>query len=242
VKIIPVIDLKNGVVVHAQQGQRECYQPVQSSLCQSSNIDQVIRAFLSLYAFDTFYIADLDALTGQGGHDNTINVVLRCYPQIMFWVDQGYRPYSKRASHLKNYMPVLGSESYCEDTVAELNAFNGNFVLSLDYKDNQMLGAKSLFDNSALWPKDIIVMTLDHVGSTKGPNFEKLRGFAQRFPEKNFIAAGGVRSAQDLMTLQHMGVEQALVASALHSGQLSATDIVGFQAKKYPASEVFFNI
>jgi hypothetical protein len=42
--------------------------------------------------------------------------------------------------------------------------------------------------------------------------------------------------------LQNGGINQALVASALHSGALSAADIADFQAKKYPASEVFFNI
>ncbi len=233
-KIIPVIDLKNGVVVHAQQGQREHYQSIQSSLCRSSNVDQVIRAFLSLYAFDTFYIADLDALTGQGNHDDTINALLRCYPRIMFWVDQGYLPYRKRAAHLSNCMPVLGSESYSENTIAEFNAFNGKFILSLDYKGDEMLGAKSLFDSSALWPNDIIIMTLAHVGSTKGPDFEKLRRFCQQFPTKNFIAAGGVRDVRDLIDLQIAGIGQALVASALHSGKLSAADIHHFSGKKIP--------
>ncbi|WP_394753022.1 HisA/HisF-related TIM barrel protein [Crenothrix sp.] len=227
-KIIPVIDLKNGVVVHAQQGQRDHYQPIQSSLCQSSNIYQVIRAFLSLYAFDVFYIADLDALTGQGDHDNTINAVLRCYPKIMFWVDQGYRLSSHRTNYLSNYMPVLGSESYCENTVMQLKNFKGSFVLSLDYKNNEMLGAKSLFNNSALWPNDIIIMTLDQVGNTKGPDFDKLRQFCQQYPDKNFIAAGGVRDAEDLISLQNGGINQALVASALHSGALSAADIADF--------------
>ena len=65
-KIIPVIDLKDGVVVHAQQGIRDLYQPINTALCQSSDIYQVIEAFLGVYDFDTFYIADLNAITHQG--------------------------------------------------------------------------------------------------------------------------------------------------------------------------------
>jgi phosphoribosylformimino-5-aminoimidazole carboxamide ribotide isomerase len=234
VKIIPVIDLKNGVVVHARQGQRTHYQPIQSALCSSANIDQVIQAFLSLYAFDSFYIADLDALTGQGEHDNIINALLCCYPQIEFWVDQGYRPQAKPISPLKNHMPVLGSESYCDDTVAELKAFKRRFVLSLDYKDDAILGAKSLLDNTNLWPMDIIIMTLDQVGSAKGPDFDKLSRFCQQYPEKNFIAAGGVRNSEDLRALQAMGIKRVLLASALHSGAVVATDIAYFSGKKIP--------
>jgi len=50
-KIIPVIDLKDGVVVHAKQGHREHYQPINTDLCKSSDIFQVIEhswVFMSL--------------------------------------------------------------------------------------------------------------------------------------------------------------------------------------------------
>ena len=74
-KIIPVIDLKDGVVVHAHQGMREQYQPIGSNLCQSSDIYRVIEAFLGVYDFDTIYIADLNAITHQGDHDR---LIMRC--------------------------------------------------------------------------------------------------------------------------------------------------------------------
>ena len=54
-KIIPVIDLKDGVVVHAQQGMRENYQPIKTDLCPSSDIYNVINAFLAIYHFDTIF-------------------------------------------------------------------------------------------------------------------------------------------------------------------------------------------
>jgi phosphoribosylformimino-5-aminoimidazole carboxamide ribotide isomerase len=235
VKIIPVIDLKDGVVVHARQGERDYYQPMRSSLCWSSNIHDVIQAYLSLYAFDTFYIADLDALTGQDNHDALINEVLTAFPQTVFWVDKGYRVYSEAETYLANYRSVLGSESYCDDVVTELKAFDGRFVLSLDYKGDDGLGAQCLFDDAEFWPEDIVIMTLARVGGVSGPDFEKLKWFCQRYPNKNFIAAGGVRDINDLIELQNCGIQYALVASALHSGRLSAKNIADFEAKKYPA-------
>jgi len=68
-------------------------------------------------------------------------------------------------------------------------------------------------------------MTLAQVGGHQGPDYAKLRQFCSDYPDKNFIAAGGVRHADDLMQLQQIGVKQALIASSLHSGAISQSDI-----------------
>ena len=44
-KLIPVIDLKNGAVVHAKQGIRENYQPIKSVLTTKSDIYSVLNGF-----------------------------------------------------------------------------------------------------------------------------------------------------------------------------------------------------
>ena len=221
-KIIPVIDLKDGVVVHAQQGVRERYQPISTNLCQSSDIYQVIEAFLGVYHFDTIYIADLNAITHQGDHENLIFDVLACFPHILFWIDSGYQRYKK---HPGNYLPVLGSECYRDETLSELDAFDKRFILSLDYSISEALGAKTLFSDQKLWPKTIIIMTLNRVGSNQGPDLDKLTWFCRQYPHKNFIAAGGIRDVNDLRTLKQAGVQQALIASALHSGAIRREDI-----------------
>jgi phosphoribosylformimino-5-aminoimidazole carboxamide ribotide isomerase len=45
-RIVPVIDLKDGAVVHARQGRRDTYQPIASPLCASSDVYRVLDAFL----------------------------------------------------------------------------------------------------------------------------------------------------------------------------------------------------
>ena len=221
-KIIPVIDLKDGVVVHAQQGMREQYQPINTNLCQSSDIYQVIEAFLGVYDFDTIYIADLNAITHQGDHDCLITDVLTSFPHILFWIDRGYQRFKKYPG---NYLPVLGSECYSDETVLELKAFNNHFILSLDYSISEALGAKSLFSDPDLWPETIIIMTLNRVGSNQGPDLDKLNWFCRQYPHKHFIAAGGIRNTADLQALKQVGVQQALIASALHSGAIRRKDI-----------------
>jgi len=224
-KIIPVIDLKNGVVVHARQGNREHYEPINTDLCKSSDIFQVIEAFLGVYEFDCFYIADLNAITHQGNHDLLIADVLVRYPKITFWVDKGYQKYGESMPTTGNVLPVLGSESYRNDTVAEIKAYKDNFVLSLDYSSGNALGSECLFSDSGFWPKNIIIMTLDRIGSNHGPDLEKLTGFCRQYPDKNFIAAGGIRNKQDCVLLSKAGIHQALVASALHSKTIKSEDI-----------------
>ena len=221
-KIIPVIDLKDGVVVHAQQGIREQYQPICTQLCQSSDIYQVIEAFLGIYNFDTIYLADLNAITQQGGNERLITEVLDFFPHILFWIDSGYQRVKKCPG---NYLPVLGSECFSDETVLELKTFNKNFILSLDYSISKELGAKSLFSNPDLWPDKIIIMTLNRVGSDQGPDLDKLKWFCRQYPLKHFIAAGGIRNTDDLLALKQVGIKQALIASALHSGAISPKDI-----------------
>lgn len=216
-KIIPVIDLKDGVVVHARQGEREHYQPVNTDLCPAPDIYQVIQAFLDIHDFDTLYIADLNAITYQGDHQNLISDVLACFPQISFWIDSGYQRYKQYPG---NYVPVLGSECYSDETLSELDAFNKRFILSLDYSAIEALGSKILFSNHDLWPDTIIVMTLNRVGSHQGPDLDKLNRFCRQYPHKNFIAAGGIRDVNDIKALKQAGIQQALVASALHSGAI----------------------
>ncbi len=192
-------------------------------------------AFLGVYEFDTFYIADLNAITGQGDHQHLITDVLTRFPQITFWIDQGYQKYDRNPQCSGNTLPVLGSESYRDETISEIKAYNNDFILSLDYSNSNALGAPSLFSDPDFWPKNIVIMTLERVGSNHGPDLNKLAEFCRQYPDKNFIAAGGIRNKQDVMALSAAGVQLALVASALHSGVIKTEDIAEFQAKKYPA-------
>ena len=73
-----------------------------------------------------------------------------------------------------NYLPVLGSECYRDETISELKAFKNHFILSLDYSNSDALGAESLFSDQNFWPDNIIIMTLDRVGSNQGPDLDKL--------------------------------------------------------------------
>lgn len=218
-KIIPVIDLKNGIVVHAKFGQRENYRPIQSVLTPKNDIYSVLNGFLRLHAFDTFYIADLNAITGQGSQYDLIEQLAKNFPKITFWVDAGYQ---KAQDFLPNYLPVLGSECFTDDNFLEILDFEKRFILSLDFGENgEKLGSQKFFTQTQLWSENVIVMTLNRVGSSQGTAIDLLEEFKRDSPKIKFIAAGGVRNNDDLAQLAKIGIEQVLVASALHSGAIT---------------------
>ncbi len=223
--IIPVIDVLNGTVVHAKQGNRKDYAPLQSSLCKSADIFDVIDAFGKHFKPNCIYIADLNAITRQHSNSDLLNAVLTAYPGITFWVDAGYPLPNADFLNFSNFVPVLGSESFQEDTVDELKQFGNAYILSLDFSVTGEIGAKSVFTQTELWPKRIIIMSLAKVGSNLGPDVDRLQIYCKHYPEYNFIAAGGVRGTQDLDDLIKVGVDFVLVATALHNGQIKPNKI-----------------
>jgi phosphoribosylformimino-5-aminoimidazole carboxamide ribotide isomerase len=220
--LIPVIDLKDGVVIHAQRGQRSSYQPINSLLSPSADVYDVIDAFLQINDFSVIYVADLNAITQQGDNQALIHDVLQRYPLITFWLDAGYSSPSLAFAGLSNYRPVLGSEC-CS---AQQMTTTKNALLSLDFSaHDEPLGEARLFSDSTLWSEQVIIMTLARVGSNSGADIEKLHFYQQTYPHIAFIAAGGVRHIKDLQQLKAIGINSALVASAFHTKAISKADI-----------------
>lgn len=229
-QLIPVIDLLKGMVVHAKKGDRSHYQPIQSALCKSSEPIDVVNGLLELYPFERIYIADLDAITGQGNHANTIKYIQEQYPALEIWLDAGI----SNVNHLHSWSDlklrhVIGSESitFIHD-LCEISAYlNKNFILSLDSNQSGFLGCADLQTNTDLWPANVILMSLAQVGANQGVNLELLEKFKHYSKEFKLYAAGGVRNIDDVCTLEHLGIHGALLASALHNKQISANEIRG---------------
>jgi phosphoribosylformimino-5-aminoimidazole carboxamide ribotide isomerase len=225
-KLIPVIDLMRGLAVRAREGKRHTYRPIQSPLCASPQPEDVINAFLQLYPFDTFYIADLDAVLGAGNQSRVIQRLEKEYPRVEFWVDAGIATLSAYRLWTGQHRSrcVIGTETLAD--AALLEALDKNsFILSLDFKADRLLGPGVLLQHSTLWPSNVIIMTLSRVGSSRGPDYNLLAKLTGSRPEKNYYAAGGVRARGDLTRLKEMNLRGVLLASFLHEGHLVTEDI-----------------
>ena len=87
-RIIPVLDLLEGLVVHAVKGQRERYQPVRSILAASADPLEVAGCLQAETKCRTFYIADLNAIQGKGHNREAIGKIASQL-DVELWVDAG---------------------------------------------------------------------------------------------------------------------------------------------------------
>lgn len=226
-EVIPVLDLKQGVVVHARMGRRDQYRPIETPLASTSSPVDVARGLLAIHPFETFYIADLDAIEHAGDNDAALTRLKTELPNLVFWVDNGVADLARAKSWLDAGLGnlVLGSESQCDGALVRRLSGDDRVILSLDYRGDAFLGPAALLSDAAGWPGKIIAMTLARVGSANGPDLDRLAAIRARAPDKLIYAAGGVRDPADLAALRRAGIAGALVASSLHNGKLTGAQL-----------------
>jgi phosphoribosylformimino-5-aminoimidazole carboxamide ribotide isomerase len=225
--IIPVLDLRGGVVVRAQMGERHRYQPIVSPLSPTSDPIDVMRGLLTVHPFTTFYLADLDAIEGTADNAPVLHRLQAAFPAFALWVDNGVADVAaaKRwlgadVGHL-----VVGSESQKDMAMVRQMADHDRVVLSLDFRGEAFQGPPELLRDVAAWPRRLIVMTLARVGSGAGPDLDRLSAIRNMAAGRDIYAAGGVRDSADLAILRRAGIAGALVATSLHDGRLRGSDI-----------------
>ncbi len=227
-EIIPVIDIRQNQVVHAVKGQRQNYRPLQTCLCDSHSADDIVQAFIDTYPFKTIYIADLDAIQGTSNNEHLIEQLLNKFQSVSFWVDQGI----SSAIELKiqsRRQHVIGSETNISpETLNELFTSSLEIILSLDFQTKTFLGHQDLLEKTDLWPERIIIMSLSHVGSNNGPDYNLISDIQKIAGDRKIYVAGGVRHEDDLQTLNDMGIDGVLIATALHTQQIKADTLLKF--------------
>jgi phosphoribosylformimino-5-aminoimidazole carboxamide ribotide isomerase len=226
-----VIDLLDGVVVHAKKGQRQHYQPIQSQLTASCQPFDIVAALLDVYPFTQLYIADLNAIQKINGvytsHYDLIAQIQQQFPQLTLWVDAGIRD-SAALKHWEKLHArlIIGSENFnALDSFLAMQFSDTNWILSLDFKPDGYCGPIELLTQTQYWPKEVIVMSLAHVGANQGPDMELLTKLLAHAHRHHLIAAGGIRDIDDLTQLDALHIHGALIASALHQQQITAVQL-----------------
>jgi phosphoribosylformimino-5-aminoimidazole carboxamide ribotide isomerase len=240
VRILPVLDLKAGLVVHGIAGRRADYRPIVSRLTASADPRDVASAFVTQLGLKELYVADLDAIAGAPPALATF-ATLRALGCAL-WVDAGLRTADQAESLLAVGVEwiVAGLETLTEpEELARLSERCGDrVVLSLDQKEAKPLGNAAIWGEDAfliaaqavaLGVKSVLVLDLARVGVGEGIGTEELcERLASAFPHVEVLAGGGVRGPEDLHRLRQCGVRGILVASALHDGRLSQHDLRAF--------------
>jgi phosphoribosylformimino-5-aminoimidazole carboxamide ribotide isomerase len=226
-QIIPVIDVQHGVAVRATGGRRDGYAPLVTPLAEGSDPLAVAQGLYSLFFFPVLYVADLDGIEGRGRNVGLTAALAAALPGVDLWVDDGA---TARDAHRRNptsAIPVLGSESLKgADDLATLRALpQESYVLSLDFKGEDLEGPPELLADVDCWPARVIVMTLARVGSCAGPDVQRVADIVARAGKRRVYAAGGVGDRDDVEALRAVGAAGVLLASALHAGTITAGDL-----------------
>lgn len=226
-EIIPVIDVLGGKVVHARGGARSQYPLLQSVLTSDCEPLKVISDVLAWQPFSTIYVADLDAILQQQHNIELYKNLAKDFPQVNFLLDAGID--SKESwQHFLDYpniKPVIGSETLVDIGWLADSGIQQKSILSLDFQHGQFLGDQQLLQQPEVWAENIIAMNIDHIGAHSGPDFELLASLQRQAINSQIIAAGGVRSEQDLIDLELQGVGRVLIASALHDGRITKRSV-----------------
>jgi phosphoribosylformimino-5-aminoimidazole carboxamide ribotide isomerase len=227
-RIVPVLDLKGGVVVHARRGERARYRPLRSPLVDGCEPVAVARALCALVGSDRLYVADLDAL---GGAPIDVATIAALSAVTQPWVDAGATSAERaralaRAGATRN---VVGTESLTDDHRGA--ATGPRRVLSVDLRDGALISPRRELAGRApaaaaglartLGVGEVVVIDLALVGSRAGPALGAVAELAAALPGVDVYAGGGVRDDDDLRALERAGAAGALVATALHDGAIT---------------------
>lgn len=239
-KIIPVLDLLNGIVVHGIGGKRDSYQPLQDSMitCSSDPLT-VINDFRGKLNLDFYYIADLDMIQNKDERNFPLleKISTRGYQAM---VDYGCRKIEdiKKAFTIGKHKIILGTETI--DSIKSLEKtitlFGGErIVLSIDVVGGKLLANSEKMKQFSpeeiakyaeeIGIRSIIVLELQKVGSQKGPLSDILLRIAEGSDSAEIFAGGGVRNIEDLIQLKECNISGALIATAFHKGKITKKDL-----------------
>ncbi len=225
-RIIFVLDILNGTTVHAVRGERSKYKPVTGSrVCDSSSPHDIISAL----APSEVYIADLDRLQHQGDNFELIKEISGITRTMVDIGAQNMNDVEKCATIADTV--ILGTETASLDLIEKSAIrFPGRINVSIDMKNGKVLARDR---NMEIGPvdlvkrfndhdiRDIIILDLGRVGTGAGIDLDFLKDIA-RVSFHDVLVGGGIKDMDDIKALEGIGISGALVATAVHSGNIPA--------------------
>jgi len=177
-RVIPVLDILKGEVVHGVGGVRSKYRPIVSKVTKSSDPQPVAADLKEAFGFTEMYVADLDAIQGRGNNLDEVESISGLGYSI--YLDEGLggagdmMPRLSRIDHV-----VIGTETL--QSLRELRVacrLHDSVVVSLDYKGDELiardrslkgLGVRELVHTlTATGISEMIYLDLARLNATQG--------------------------------------------------------------------------
>ena len=232
-KVLPVIDLKRGQVVHGVAGKRDTYQPIVSQIVDSPHPGKVARAMCDSTGAREVYVADLDAIAGGAPDWNSYATIQNSGCEL--WLDAGTgdpesicRVVEKVDCRVIVALESLPSLRSLEKMVAGFS--DRKLVFSLDLKDGLPMtrdpaASKLSAETVATFAIDagitsMIVLDIAAVGSGTVSTVDLCRKIKARHLDMELTSGGGVRGIEDVERFVEAGCDRVLVATAIHDGSI----------------------
>lgn len=211
-ELVLAMDLKEGLVVHGERGDRMNYRPLTWGASPVADPAGFIRHIRPR----SIYIADLDRIMGTGSHDETITrcntLVSHCY------ADRGCRG-PEDLLILHHFENVIGTETAGDD----LTRYKSGY-LSIDMKEGAVIPSgkcpvEYIRSVNKLDFDGCILLDISGVGTSKGLGQDMLIKVRESFLGR-LLWGGGVASLDDLEMLKECGFDGAIIATALHTNAI----------------------
>ena len=237
-RIVAVIDIRQGRAVHARGGRRSAYEPVEiaAGVRVDGDMLALARVYVDVLGVRELYVADLDAIEHRAAMNVQAIARLAALGKPL-WVDAGVsRPTEARAViDAGAGTAIVGLETLTSfDGLGEICAAVGGerVAFSVDLREGLPIALPNVVEPSWRAPDvatraadagaaSIIVLDLARVGTGSGVDVELLAAVRQAIPPRvALLAGGGVRDASDVERLGLVGCDGVLVATALLGGMI----------------------
>lgn len=230
-KLIPVMDVRGGIVVHGQGGDRAHYPPVPASFSPDSSPLAVARVYKERYGFTSVYVADLDAIERNLRETAYLETVSRDLG-FEIWLDAGVNTLALARTYLAAGVSrlVVGTETL--ENLAQLDALAreispDHLVVSLDLKAGRIVTrcpdirvddvGSFLTYLRARGLTTLLVLDLSAVGS-QGGVFDPVARLGVDPSEFAVYLGGGLKDASGLPGIAATGARGILAATVFYKG------------------------
>jgi phosphoribosylformimino-5-aminoimidazole carboxamide ribotide isomerase len=241
IQIIPSISIYGGKVVKMIQGDKS-----KEKVYEGSPVD-VARRFEE-HGLEIVHLIDLEGAAEGAAKNFHVIEAIACHTNLKIDFTGGLLTdgdVNKAFEYGASYITVASA------AVLDKELFS-SWVISYG-REKVTLGADTadgkIFING--WQKKTNIDLFDHIGYfydhglkyvkttdinrdglLEGPAFSMYETIQKRYPNVCLLAAGGVRSVQDIEKLQEMGMFAVIIGRAIYEGKLSLRDLEPFLVKK----------
>ena len=234
-KILPAIDIKDGVCVRLTQGNFD-------NVTKYNN-DPASQAQLFLeHGFLNLHVIDLDgAKDGQRKNISQLNKILSLR-ELSIQFGGGVRTLDEVRNLLKLGINrvIIGTSAVTnfEFTETILKSIDLNSItFALDFKviDGspllashgwQQLSQINVFDFIEKFkPRNVLATDIDKDGLLQGPSIDVYKEIKSFFPAINLIGSGGISSIADIKALGEIGIEEVIVGKAIYDKKITLEEL-----------------